>query len=421
MKIDRGLILAAGVAVAASACASAGGTGATAAGTAGTASSASFPQAACPGGQPAVTQYATAAQNALNRTMITRGDAARPFYTTAMEQARAGIAADAANPLHYYILGNAALGTNNFAAADSAFRRSLELCPQYAGEVNPLRQRAALTAFNEGVEAFNRQDTAAALAQWSTATQLYPAVPQAHLNQAIIYAGRNDYTRAAAAYRATLMAVDSARGDTTVADLAETRAGALGGLVSVGANLFQQNQFQQAADLFAAVHATDPNNRDAWYNHALALYKLERWQQLVPVATRVVQIDPLNYNARIILFNAYKGLSDAAKTARNTAVENTNRQLALTTLTEADQLPVQVDQVQLRLEEGSASITGQVRGANARPGTPIRLDFTFFGPTGPVGTQTVTVPAPAKDAATPFTATLATPSPVSGWSYRVGS
>lgn len=376
----------------------------------------------CASGAPTVTAFATASQAALNRTLVVRGEAATPFYNTAQEQARQGIASDPNNPLHYYLLGQAALSTNNYAAADSAFRRTVQLCPQFAGEVDPLRQRAAQTVFNTGVEAFNRQDTAAALAQWSTAATLYDRFPQASFNQAVVYAGRNDAARAAAAYRGTLAALERAPADTaTAAEMAEMRASSMSGLVGVGAQLFAANQFAQAAEIFNEVHRADPNNRDAWYNHALSLYKLERWQDLVPVATRLVQIDPLNYNGRIILFNAYKGLSDAAKTARNTSVETTNRQLALSTLTAADALPVQINELQLTTLEGGARLAGTVTGASANAGTPIRLEFTFFGPTGPVGTQTVTVNAPAKSATTPIEVRLNTTSPVTGWSYRVAS
>lgn len=422
MKIERALILAAGVAVAASACATAAAGGGTGAAAPDAAASSALPQVTCASGAPTVTAFATAAQGALNRTLVVRGEAATPFYNTAQEQARQGIAAEPNNPLHYYLLGQAALSTNNYAAADSAFRRTVELCPQFAGEVDPLRQRAAQTVFNTGVEAFNRQDTAAALAQWSTASTLYDRFPQASFNQAVVYSGRNDAARAAAAYRTTLTALERAPTDTSnAAEMAEMRASSLSGLVGVGAQLFAANQFPQAAEIFNEVHRLDPNNRDAWYNHALSLYKLERWPDLVPVATRLVQIDPLNYNGRIILFNAYKGLSDAARTARNSAVENTNRQLALSTLTAADALPVQINELQLTLREGGARLAGTVTGATASAGTPVRLEFTFFGPTGPVGTQTVTINAPAKSATTPIEVTLNTTQPVTGWSYRVAS
>lgn len=421
MNIERGLVFAAGIAVA-SACASAGTTGGgTAAAPATVAASSALPQVQCANGAPTVTAQATASQAALNRTLVMQGAAQTPFYNTAMEQARAGITADANNPLHYFLLAQAALGTNNYAAADSAFRRTVELCPQFAGEVNPLRHRAAQVVFNAGVEAFNRQDTAVALAQWEQAGRLNDAFPQAYFNQAVVYATRNDHPRAATAYRAALASLERVTPDTSnAAELAETRAGSLAGLLNAGAHYFSANDFARAGEMFAEVHRLDPNHRDAWYNHALSLYKLERWQELVPVASRLVQIDPLNYNARIVLFNAYKGLSDAAKTSRNTAVETTNRNLAVSTLQAADSLPVQLDETQLRTNDNNATLTGTVKGNVARAGTPIRLNFTFYGPSGPVGTQSITVNAPAKDATVPFEVVLPTTQPVTGYSYRMG-
>jgi tetratricopeptide (TPR) repeat protein len=419
MKIDRGLILAGGLAVAASACASAG-TGTAAPGASG---SASLPTLACASGAPAATQFATASQAALNRTAVFQGAAATPYYTTAMEQARAGVAADAANPLHHFLAGQAAIGLNNYAAADSAFRRTLELCPGAASEVNPLRQRAALLSFNAGVEAYNqRNDTSAALAAWQTAGQLYNELPQIYLNQGVVYAARGDATRAAAAYRETLAAAERASRDTArAADAASARADALAGLVNVGAQLFTKDQFAQAGEIFSSVHTADPNNRDAWYNHALSLFKLKRWNDLIPVANEVIRRDPLHYNVRIIQFNAYKALSDAAKASRNTAVERTNRDLALSTLTAADRLPVQMQTAQLSTTGSQARIAGTVVGATARAGTPINLEFTFYGPAGAVGTQRVTVNAPAKEEPANFEVVLPTTAPVTGYSYRVVS
>ncbi|HEY0037532.1 MAG TPA: hypothetical protein VGB66_12625, partial [Longimicrobium sp.] len=98
-----------------------------------------------------------------------------------------------------------------------------------------------------------------------------------------------------------------------------------------------------------------------------------------------------------------------------------NRTLAVRTLGQADSLPVRVGEVQLSNSEGSARVAGTVTGMTARAGTPIRMEFTFYGVNGPVGTQTVSVNAPAKDQTTRFEATVATPTPVIGWSYRVGS
>lgn len=425
MQIHRGLILAAGFA-AASACASAGTTGGAAAPAGGSTqgAAASLPQVQCPAGAPASTPQALAAQAAINRTLLpTLSDSAkRVLWTEAQTQARAGIAADPNNPTHHFQLGQAAVSLNNYVAADSAFRRTVELCPAFSAEVTPIREQAAGAALDAGEAAYNRQDTAAAMVNWEVATRLSTRYPGALFRMAEVYSARNDPARAAPAYRQALAALERETPDTANADVnVRLRAASLSGLLNLGVQHFQRNQLPQAAALFKEVHTANPNHRDAWLNHAVVLYKQENWQELIPVANRLVQMDPLNYDMRAFLFNAYKGLADAAKRQNNAAVERTNRALIVSTLGAADSLPVRVQNVQLTNREGGARVAGTVASGAARQGTPVRMEFTFYGPTGPVGTQTVNVSAPAKDQTAPFEVTLATPQPVLGWSYRVGN
>lgn len=425
MQIHRGLILAAGFA-AASACASAGTTGEGGAtpGARVTGAAASLPQVQCPTGAPASTPQALAAQAALNRALLpTISDSAkRVLWNDAQTQARAGIAADPNNPTHYFQVGQTAVSLNNYAAADSAFRRAVELCPAFAAEVTPIREQAAGAALDAGEAAFNRQDTAAAMVNWEAASRLSTRYPGAIFRTAEVYAARNDAARAAPAYRQALAALERETPDSANADVnVRLRALSLSGLLNLGVQHFQRNELPQAAALFKEVYTANPNHRDAWLNHAVVLYKQENWQELIPVANRLAQMDPLNYDMRAFLFNAYKGIADDAKRQNNTAVERSNRALTLTTLNQADSLPVRVQNVQLTNREGGARVAGTIASGAARQGTPIRMEFTFYGPTGPVGTQTVNVSAPAKDQTAPFEATLTTLQPVIGWSYRVGS
>ena len=102
-------------------------------------------------------------------------------------------------------------------------------------------------------------------------------------------------------------------------------------------------------------------------------------------------------------------------------MERTNRDLALSTLTAADRLPVQMQTAQLSTTGSQARIAGTVLGATARAGNPINLEFTFYGPAGAVGTQRVTVNAPAKEEPANFEVVLPTTAPVTGYSYRVVS
>ncbi|MDP9347799.1 MAG: tetratricopeptide repeat protein, partial [Gemmatimonadota bacterium] len=322
----------------------------------------------------------------------------------AVTGAQAAATAEAGNPQHQFLLGQAQIAAGNFAEAHAAFTRAQELCPEFAAEITPERERGWATAFQAGLTALQANDTATAVARWEAANTLFPARPDAHYNLGVVYAGRGDLARASQAYRQALQIASQPTTDTAeVAGRAETRQNAMAGLLSIGAQQFSANQFQPAAETFRHLTTVDPNNRDAWYNYGLALYKMERWDELVPVAQRLVQIDPLNENARVILFNAYKSPSEAARAARNTARQRELEGQALRVYEELTNLPVYVDQVRFQTPEGgTGALTGQVMGNRANAGTPVNLTFTFYGPTGTMGTQSVTVQAPAKGQAAPF-------------------
>jgi tetratricopeptide (TPR) repeat protein len=385
--------------------------------------SSSLPDVQCPSGPLVATEHSRAAQGALNRTLLPNLSAEQkaPLYQQALASAQAGIAADPANPVHHFQAGQAYVGLGQLAEAGEHFGHALEACPALSAEIDPMAEQAWLTAFQAGLEAYQAGDTTRAISTWEAAGRFYNKRADTFYNLGILYGERGDYAKAVENYREALAALERTPNDTSqalIASEAETRANTLAGLLNAGAQLFLREDFRGSAEVFGQLHQIDPNNRDAWYNHALALYKLERWSDLIPVGTRLVEIDPLNYNGRIILFNAYKGLSDQAKAANNAAVERTNRDLALRTLEAADALPVQVDGIQLENAEGSVRITGRVTGAGAAAGTPIRLEFTVFGATGRLGSQTVTVSAPAKDASTSFELTIPTTGAATGYSYR---
>ena len=134
------------------------------------------------------------------------------------------------------------------------------------------------------------------------------------------------------------------------------------------------------------------------------MYKMQRWTDLIPVAQRVATIDPLNQNAQIILFNAFK--------------ESKQNEQALKVLTNVDALPVYVDEVRIETpESGPGRLTGKVTGNKAAAGAPVNLTFTFWGPSGNVGTQSVTVNAPAKGASANFQVPLPQGATVSSFSY----
>jgi tetratricopeptide (TPR) repeat protein len=409
MRLQRGLVLALGVAAVSAACA-AGSTGGTAAPAA---AAATMSDVTCTGATPSAATRT--AQGALNRTMLPgmKPETQAPYY----QQAITAVQAEMTNPYNLFIAGQAHAGLGHYAAADSAFAQAVQLCPGFAEDVREARRGAYTTAFNAAVASLNANDTATAITGFNNAITVFPAGSDALFNLGLLYYQTGDPAHAVQYYNRTLTALRTPE-DTTEAtrlQAVETRGNVLMGLLGSGSAYFQKDQFGPAADVFRSITQADPNSRDAWYNLALALYKQNRFADLLPVAQRLTQIDPLNYNAQIILFNAYKGLADAAGTNRN----DPNRNLALSTLAAADSLPVQVEGVRVENNAGTARLTGTAVGGKTPAGRPVSLEFTFYGATGRLGAQTVTFNAPAKDQRANFEVSLPTTVPATSFSYRV--
>jgi tetratricopeptide (TPR) repeat protein len=197
----------------------------------------------------------------------------------------------------------------------------------------------------------------------------------------------------------------------------ETRAQIINGIMAAGAQHFQDHRYEQAANAFRDVTRIEPNSRDAWYNLALALYQLERWNDLEPVAERVVELDPLNYNARVILFNAHRGM--AAEAPPGTPAEHEATARGLATLEAADALPVQIDGISL---SGGVDTPVRIVGAatdSGQAGAPVTLEFAVYGASGELGSAITTIERPGPDATLPFSVSIRTAEPVTGWRYRL--
>jgi len=402
-----------------------------------------------PGTRPTQTRFSQAATLGV----------AQADFEGAMASAREGIAADSTNPIHYFLAGEAAVGMGDFPLADSLWRVAERIYPAYELEVEPSREAAWANAFNSGVEAYNAGQTAEAIQAWTDADLIYRFRPEAAQNLAILLTQEGDYDEAIALYQRGIASVDLrpatrileaeelAEREETRAFMEENLAQLLlytdqfaeaetllrrvvqakpddiaaqaslatalvrlnreaeateiytrllstpnlptSELITIGVALFEAEDYERSASAFGRVTQAQPNHRDAWYNRANALFAGELWQQLVPVAEQLIVIDPLNANAALILANAYRELE------RN--------QDALGILERVEQLPVLIDALQLQPLAESTRITGSATGNAASAGTPVRLRFTFYGDSGTLGTQDLTITAPARDVQQQFT------------------
>jgi tetratricopeptide (TPR) repeat protein len=336
------------------------------------------------------------------------------------------------------------------------------------------RESAWMHAFNRGIALYNEGDMEGAARQWEQANLIYGRRSEAHLNLAAIATQAGDFERAITAYTAAIEALDPALDTQLPEEEIEGRAqmrreiqmnlgqllthteqferaervfrsflaenpgnveaqthlavalarlgrqdealatyealirspdASASDLFNVGVGLFQIERYGDAAAAFRRVTEISPHNRDAWYNYLNALYAQRQFTELVPVADRLLELDPLNEDALLIQATAYR------ETRRN--------ERALEVLQRRQQLPITLDGLQFRPSAQGATLEGVVTGNAAREGTPVRSEFTFFGPDGAVGTRTVTVAAPRAEATTPLRVDFEGPTPVIGYRYSV--
>ncbi|HSU14373.1 tetratricopeptide repeat protein [Longimicrobium sp.] len=357
------------------------------------AGAASLPQVACASGVK-VSAAAADAQAVINQTYLPRNANNKPaLFQQAYDKAMAGTQADPNNPFNYFVAASASAGLNQPARADSLYARTIQLCPEFASEVEPQRKTLGGQAMESArVAIAEKHDTAAAISLWQTASQLDSTLTDASFYAAYFSARRGNLAAAIPSYRRLLAGPAPAATDTNAI---ERRNVALDEILGYAGQQINDQKYAEADAMLRDLQRIDPNNRNVLYYRSLALYKMERWGDLLPITEKVTQIDPLNENEWLIAFAAHKGLADAAKAQNNTTAEQQHRMAAIR-LQNPDSLQVTVDQVGLAISGGSVTLRGVVKGAAARPGTAIKLEFTLAAPTGDVGTGTVTVAAPAR-------------------------
>jgi len=409
MKIHS--LLALSLSALTAACAAAGVPGAVA-------PTASMPQVQCSVQPMTATPHANRAQAALNRTEIAGENAREALYREALTHARAGLEEDDRNPYHHLLAGMSAAALGEVPVAERHLSEAMALCPELRVEyVEPTRRAGWIVAFGQGLAAYEAGDTARAIQAWEQAAGFWDGLANANFNLAILAAQRGNQEEALRHYRQVLRILGESEEyevEPVRTEGLEARSNTIAGMIAVGVHFFQQERFEQAAEVFREILAVEPRNRDANYNLALSLLRLERWGELEAPARRAVEADPLNFNARVVLFNSFRGRADAATGQQERELRNQ----ALRVLEEAEALPVRMAEISVNTVEGTGVVMGQLLGTPHRGG-PLTLDFTLFGASGEVGRGSTTVERPAAGQPAAFRLEVPVEEPVTGWSYTV--
>lgn len=175
---------------------------------------------------------------------------------------------------------------------------------------------------------------------------------------------------------------------------------------NIGVALFTAKNYGRAGEAFKRVADARANSRDAWYNYANSLYAGDQWAPLVPIAEKLVTLDPLHEDAWLILARAHK--------------ETKQNQKALQALQAIEAMPVKLKDLELRTAENRTTVRGNVIGNKAAAGTPVQILFTFYDANGQqLGTQTARVNAPAKDATGKLEVTFENPTAAAFYRYEL--
>ena len=296
------------------------------------------------------------------------------------------------SPYAYYYEAILAQRRNDNAAALAGFRRALELAtPEIAAKDSGVAAVREQSMFHVGLTAFN-QATALqgaeqaglmreAAASFQAYLKAYPTganVPAAQtgLSRAITQAG--DTAAAAALYKGML---------------AEPAKYSEEQLFEAGGNAFQTGNKEEAAQLFSHGLEKNPYYRPALFNLANTYFALERWEDMLPVARKLVEVDPNNPDNWQLLAIAHEGLSKKAASPKERRVHMDSVRTSLTT---SNNLPVRVSFSQFERSGSTHTLAGTIENVSGK-NKDYTLKFEFLDRQGNVvTTQETQVSVPAK-------------------------
>jgi len=391
----------------------------------------------------------------------------------ALELVLEGVEAEPGNPVHHFLAGTALARLEQYEEADQSFVEAQRIYPAYELDVEPERESAWAAAFNAGAEAYAAGEVEEAIEAWQGAIAIFGLRAEAHRNLAMLLQDEGRYNEAITVYQQALEGL-SRRPATRVLQEEELRSrdsvrlqteanltelllvmdrfeeaepflqrqleaepenlrvqqnlalalSALGReeeaavlhaallaegtletaqLFNLGVALFRASDFPAAAEAFGRLTERRPYSRDAWFNYTNALFAAQDWEQLAHVGDHLLELDPLNENASLIAARAHLEAGDEER--------------AIAGVRRIEAAPVHVDGLILRPSPGGVTVQGRVVGNRAEPGAPVQLLFTFFDDRDAVGSEVVTVAAPAPGEVTALEVVFR--GEASGWRYQV--
>jgi tetratricopeptide (TPR) repeat protein len=395
-------------------------------------------------------------------------------YNEALGHAQAGIEAAPGNPQSYLQAGEALLGLDRLEEAMEMFDRAEEIYPRYIAETIGYREQAWIDEYNVGVEHLQAGDVEAAIGQFERANVAYQNRPEAFLNLGATYAQVGRYEDSAEAFGQVIEVVEGPWLDRVDE---ETRASWLEMAEPARTNraqlLIRLERYEEAAEMYAMLIETDPENLDYltayasalvasgqgesasdlfdellnregleaadYFTIGVGLYQVEEFEGAAEAFRRTYAVVPnhrdaaFNLAQTLYLIEAWEELDPvseklleidelnelAYRFRANALLQLGREEQAMEVYTTGEDLPIVMDELALQPSGSDIVLGGQLSNFGAPAGTEVRLVFTFYDDTGmEIGTDDATVRFEAEGEARPFQVNVPEGA-FFGYSYRV--
>ena len=469
MKFQLGVVLAASTVIVAGGCA---------AGSGGGAGEAALPPGVEEGVPPRDNMFTRTAALALSQAMQNADPAEREArYEEALEAALEGIVNEPNNPQSYRQAGEAFVGLNDLAGADSMWTKAEDLYPLYSFDLDPLREQQWVNQYNLAVNQIQAGDMEGAVPILESAHAIYKGRPEAMLNLGSVHAqlGNNDsavewYRTALGVLRgpdretqpdevqatwaeneeiaafnlAQLLATSGRNQEAEAAyrDYLERTPDNVTALSNLAVVLMDMDRNAEAAEIYQGLlDRTDLSSRD-YYVTGIGLYNSENYSMAAQAFGRSYEMIPqsrdalYNYAQALYLAGELDELYPAAVSLVEIDPYNNNvyRLLAQGLMAQGDTAEaarvLEEDMATLEFEidgtilqpfgGGGGVVNGEVLNNSFAEGGSIDIRVFFFGPGGvEVGTQDVSVAVPAAGMREVFRVEIDTDQDVVAYRYEV--
>jgi tetratricopeptide (TPR) repeat protein len=365
------------------------------------------------------------------------GDQARDFYQRALASAESAIERDPENPQGYLLAGEAHMGLGNLNEAADLFDRAEEIYPRYILETEVIREQSWIEHYNEGADALQAENHDEAVVHFEMAHRIYQGRPDAMLQLARLYTERDRTPDAIELYRQAIDLIEGPRSEDLDEELVPVwEEGIVIARFNMAQLLFQQERYLEAAEMYEAVLAQDPDDLMALSNVAISyaaageseralavyddllgrpdldardyfligigLYQVDEFSQAARAFGRALETVPGHRDAHfnrvqsLFLAEEWEALVEAGEELLEVDTHNRpahqflaqglvrlgQEHEAVAIMERSEDLPFEVSELQSQRTPQGVAVLGQVVNRSMAPGTTVRFRVFIYSVSG---------------------------------------